>query len=56
MAQLKEEYTDVKRIRHPVEHQVIPHDDPADSEKILEELFAALKSPVGATASQRKRE
>lgn len=42
MANLKEEYTDIRGRRHPVEHIVLQDDDKTDREQIMEELLLAL--------------
>jgi len=42
MANLKEEYTDVRNRTHKVEHIVVPVEDKAAREQIVEELFQAL--------------
>lgn len=42
MAKLKTEYTDVKDIKHHVEHTTVTEDDRKNREQILEELFIAL--------------
>lgn len=42
MANLKEEYTDVRNRIHKVEHTVLPAEDKEARERIIEELFCAL--------------
>jgi len=42
MADLKEEYTDIRDRIHKVEHTVVPMEDKAAKERIIEELFCAL--------------
>lgn len=42
MANLKEEYTDVRDRIHKVEHAVLPAEDREARERIIEELFCAL--------------
>ena len=42
MANLKEEYTDVRDRIHKVEHTVLPAEDKEARERIIEELFCAL--------------
>lgn len=42
MADLKEEYTDIRDRIHKVEHTVVPVEDKATRERIIEELFCAL--------------
>ena len=42
MAKLKTEYTDVKDVKHHVEHLTVTESDNMDREQILEELFAAM--------------
>lgn len=42
MAKLPEEYTDVKKVRHRVEHVTLPIEDSAYKERIAEELIHAL--------------
>ena len=52
MAELKKqltvitEYTDVKEIKHKVEHHIVSNKDDNDKERIFEELFNALTRPV----------
>lgn len=38
----KNEYTDIKNIRHTVTHTILPSDDKAYKEKILEEIRDVL--------------
>ena len=42
MAKLLEEYTDIKSIRHRVEHITLPLEDQAHKEKMMEELTRVL--------------
>lgn len=42
MAKLRTEYTDVKDVKHHVEHITIADEDKKNREQILEELFIAL--------------
>ena len=42
MAQLKTEYTDVKDVKHRVEHVVVPESDATSRERLVEELYSAL--------------
>lgn len=42
MANLKEEYTDIRNRRHMVKHMIVPSEDKAERERIMEELFYAL--------------
>lgn len=42
MANLKEEYTDIRDRTHSVEHVVVSTGDKADQERIVEELLQAL--------------
>lgn len=42
MANLKDEYMDVKDRKHRVEHITVQEEDPANRERIIEELFCAL--------------
>ena len=42
MADLTKEYTDMKDIKHKVEHFTIPADDRNSTEQIMEELLHAL--------------
>ena len=45
MATLTKEYTDIKDIRHNVEHLVMPDDDKRHRDQLLDELFHALIKP-----------
>lgn len=45
MAKLTTEYTDIKDIRHQVEHIVPPNDDESKKERITEELCSILSKP-----------
>lgn len=42
MANLKGEYTDIRDRTHTVEHIVVPAENKADQERIIEELLYAL--------------
>ena len=42
MAHLKREYTDIKNIKHNVEHITLSTDDKNNKEQIIEELFYVL--------------
>ena len=42
MAALKDEYTDLKTVKHSVEHYVRTSEEPRDNEQILEELLFIL--------------
>ena len=42
MANLKDEYTDIKDRKHRVEHFTVHEEDPANRERLKEELFLAL--------------
>ena len=42
MANLKEEYTDIRDRTHSVEHVVVSAEDKADQERLMEELLYAL--------------
>lgn len=42
MVQLKTEYTDIKDVKHNVEHHTIPAVDQNSRERIFEELLNAL--------------
>ena len=44
MANLKTEYTDIKDVKHHVEHIIVAEGDNKDREQLLEELFAAMTS------------
>lgn len=39
---MKSEYTDMKAVKHSVEHLTLPADDKDNRERILEELLHAL--------------
>ena len=43
MADLTKEYTDMKDIKHKVEHFTIPADDRNSTEQIMEELLQFMK-------------
>lgn len=45
MATLTKEYTDIKDIRHNVEHLLVPTNDKRRREQILDELLHALIKP-----------
>lgn len=47
MADLTKEYTDVKDIKHKVEHFTVPADDRNNTEQIMEELLHALTRRPG---------
>lgn len=42
MANLKDEYMDIKDRKHRVEHVTVHEEDPANRERLKEELFLAL--------------
>lgn len=42
MAKLQEEYTDVKKVRHHVEHLTLQTEDKGQRERIVEELMHVL--------------
>ena len=42
MAQLKTEYTDVKDVKHQVEHVTVTENDKKGREQLMEELYSAL--------------
>lgn len=42
MADLTKEYTDIKEIKHKVEHHLASTDDNSSKERIFAELFNAL--------------
>lgn len=42
MAKLLEEYIDIKSVRHRVEHMTLPVEDPAQQERLMEELTRVL--------------
>lgn len=42
MAKLKTEYTDVKDVKHQVQHTTVADEGRKNKEQILEELFTAL--------------
>ena len=44
MADLKGEYTDIRNRKHRVEHVTIHEEDPANRERVQEELFLTLTS------------
>ena len=51
MAQLQTEYTDVKDVKHQVEHIIVPENDKKTREQLMEELYSALarnNSPIPA--------
>ena len=43
MTKLKNEYTDVKNIRHTVKHLTLASENPASREQILEEIRCILE-------------
>ena len=45
MAVLRHEYTDVKHVKHHVEHLTLPAEDSASQERIIEELLCILTRP-----------
>lgn len=45
MANLKEEYTDIKNVTHRVRHMLAPAGDDTKREWAMEELFAVLAKP-----------
>ena len=45
MADLTKEYTDIKNIKHNVEHSVLSTDKENNKEQVIEELFHALTKP-----------
>lgn len=47
MADLTKEYTDVKDIKHKVEHFTVPTDDRNNTEQIMEELLHVLTRRPG---------
>ena len=46
MADLRSEYTDMKDVKHRVEHLTLPVEDKFNRERIIEELLYALTKPV----------
>ena len=42
MVNLKTEYTDIKEVKHNVEHLTVPADDKNSRERIIEELLNIL--------------
>ena len=42
MAKLQTEYTDIKGVKHPVEHTTVGGEDKKDREQLLEELYNVL--------------
>ena len=42
MAQLQTEYTDVKDVKHQVEHVIVLETDKKTREQLMEELYSAL--------------
>lgn len=42
MTNLKAEYTDVKDVKHKVEHLIVSNEDKNDRERVVEELLHAL--------------
>ena len=42
MAQLQTEYTDVKDVKHQVEHVIVAENDKKSREQLMEELYSAL--------------
>ena len=45
MANLKKEYTDMKDVKHTVEHLTLPIVDNFNRERMIEELLHALTKP-----------
>lgn len=45
MANLVQEYMDIKNVKHKVEHLVISMDEKGNRERIIEEVFQALTRP-----------
>lgn len=45
MTNLKTEYTDVKDIKHKVEHFIVSNNDGNSRERVVEELLHALTKP-----------
>ena len=45
MANLKEEYTDIKNIKHHVEHIILSTNDKNSKEQMIEELYYTLTKP-----------
>lgn len=45
MTTLTKEYTDLKDVRHNVEHLLAPTNDKRHREQLLDELFHALMKP-----------
>ncbi len=45
MAALTKEYTDIKAVRHNVEHLLVPTNDKRHKEQLLDELLHALMKP-----------
>ena len=45
MANLKQEYIDMKDVKHHVEHLTVPEQESTDREQIVQELYAALTKP-----------
>jgi len=45
MDNLKKEYTDIKHIKHKVEHLIVSDKDAGSRERIVEELSHALTRP-----------
>lgn len=42
MANLKKEYTDIRDMRHKVEHLMVSSEDKNNKEQIIQELFQVL--------------
>lgn len=42
MADLKKEYTDIRKIQHKVEHITVSSEDKYNKEQIIQELFHVL--------------
>lgn len=45
MANLKQEYIDMKDVKHRVEHLTVSEQENTDREQIVQELFVALTKP-----------
>lgn len=51
MTNLKQDYTDRKGVKHPVQHLTVPEQEAPDREQLLRELTAALTAPGKEAAS-----
>lgn len=56
MATLAKEYTDIKDIRHNVEHLVVPTNDKRHIDQLLDELFHALIKPKKLDCTKARQE